>query len=43
MRVGGSVERSRKHQGVEKEVPGQRKVLTMSSHLPASLLIFFTT
>ena len=39
----GSVERSRKHQGEEKEVPGQRKVSTMSSHLPASLLIFFTT
>ena len=39
----GSVERSRKHQAEEKEVPGQRKVSTMNSHLPASLLIFFTT
>ena len=40
---GGSVERSRKHQGEEREVPGQRKVPTISSHLPVSLLIFFTT
>ena len=27
----------------EREVPGQRKVLTTSSHLPASLLILLTT
>ena len=30
-------------QGEEKEVPGQRKVLTTSSNLPASLLILLTT
>ena len=33
----------RKCQGEEREVPGKRKVLTMSSHLLASLLIFVTT
>ena len=33
----------RKHQGEEREVPGQRKVLTTSSHLAASLLILLTT
>ena len=27
----------------EREVPGQRKVLTTSLHLPASLLILLTT
>ena len=27
----------------EREVPGQRKVLTTSSHLPASLMILLTT
>ena len=40
---GRSVERSRKHQGEEREVPGQRKLPTTSSHLPASLLILLTT
>ena len=39
----GTAPRGRKYQGEEREVPGQRKVLTMSSHLPASLLILLTT
>ena len=30
-------------QGEEEKVPGQRKALTTSSHLPASLMIFLTT
>ena len=38
----GAAPRGRKHQE-KREVPGQRNVLTRSSHLPASLMILLTT
>ena len=40
--VGRSCPEELEASGEEREVPGQRKVLTTSLHLPASLLILLT-